>query len=287
MDPHEPYVAQERFQRIFANADEPVITTLPVPRPKRLPFDALPPSAFTEADRRARIAGYDACIRQNDEAVGALVDALRAKGLWENTVLILVADHGEEFFEHGGWGHSHSLYEETIRVPLIIRLPKNAHEGQVVADNVMLVDVLATIAGLTGSTPPEGIRGRDLLAKLIENEDAGEGKRYEAFAERFGELGTLRAVIADRWKQIRARRDDEERQLLFDLNVDPHERRNLVDGMRHEGTAAEAEIEALEVAESLDAIATARLGEEGEVSGQTELDEAVRRQLQELGYIDE
>jgi arylsulfatase A-like enzyme len=287
MDPHEPYVAQERFQRMFASADEPVITTLPAPLPMRLPFDALPASAVAEGDRRSRIAGYDACIRQNDHAVGVLVDALRENGLWENTVLILVADHGEEFFEHGGWGHSHSLYEEVIRVPLIIRLPGNAYAGQVVIDNAMLVDVMATIAGLTGTTPPEGIQGRDLLTQPVETEGTNEGDGGEAFAELFGQPGTLRAVIANRWKQIRARRDDDERRLLFDLDADPSERRNLVDGTSAGMTAAGTEFEALAVADSLDVVAAIRLGdgEEGEASNQTELDDAVRRQLEELGYI--
>ncbi len=88
---------------------------------------------------------YDASVRLADARFGRVLAALKRRGLWDNTLLVLVSDHGEEMGEHGGWMHDQSLYEELIHVPLILRLPYDANAGRRVPEIVSLADVGPTI----------------------------------------------------------------------------------------------------------------------------------------------
>ncbi len=88
---------------------------------------------------------YDARVFEADRRVGSIIDALRQRGLWDNTLFILVADHGEEMGEHGGWLHDHSVYQELLHVPLIVRFPHGRGGGTHIETPVSLVDVVPTI----------------------------------------------------------------------------------------------------------------------------------------------
>jgi arylsulfatase A-like enzyme len=107
---------------------------------------------------------YDGEILWTDVHLGRLFDLLREHGVWDDTVIILTADHGEEFFDHGHKGHKHNLYDETVHVPLIIkfdqgRLEAPKRDGRLVSH----VDLLPTILDLTGSPPPSEGQGYSLL----------------------------------------------------------------------------------------------------------------------------
>jgi arylsulfatase A-like enzyme len=97
-----------------------------------------------------------------DRAVGELVEALRASGRLDDAIVVLVGIHGEEIFEHGGAGHGRNLYEESIRVPLIIRAPKLLAPGKVTAP-VDLLDLAPTLADLVGAPAPDGWQGESLV----------------------------------------------------------------------------------------------------------------------------
>lgn len=127
---------------------------------------------------------YYATIRQVDDCVKGIMAVLRKQDLYDNTVIIILSDHGEEFFEHGGFGHGESYYEEMMRVPLIMVLPEDFNcSGLVVEDRVCLLDILPTILDLTG-LPELGfcegmsilpaIRGQSLPERVLyfEAEDA-------------------------------------------------------------------------------------------------------------------
>jgi arylsulfatase A-like enzyme len=273
MDPHEPYLSREPFAGTFSTPGVEPIHVLPSPVPDLLPFDALPPEGRTPEEIVGRVDAYDACILQNDSAVGELVAELERRGLWRDSVFVLVADHGEEFLDHGGWGHGQSVYQEQIHVPLILRLPGGKHGGAVVEEGVMLVDVFLTLARLARIEPPDGTEGIDLLARI----GAPDAQPRPAFAESFVGTSSQRAVVRERWKWIRARREDREAELLFDLTVDPGEEVDLMTSAPTPGV--------YQMAADLAGVAEQTLST-GARSRTTELEEGVRRQLEELGYVE-
>jgi arylsulfatase A-like enzyme len=122
------------------------------------------------------VALYDGEIRFTDEWIGRLLDRLAALGLAEDTIVVVTADHGDEFLEHGRLGHIKTLFEELLRIPLIVRYPRRVPPGQRFAEPVRLEDVAPTILGLAGvasppdfglETGPPGARGVDLSPWLV------------------------------------------------------------------------------------------------------------------------
>jgi arylsulfatase A-like enzyme len=99
-----------------------------------------------ENDRRNIIALYDGEIRYTDERlIGPLMETLKQLEIYDESLIVFTSDHGEEFFEHGGWGHGQSLYNESLKVPLIVKFPDSRHKGVRFPGWVSLVDVMPTI----------------------------------------------------------------------------------------------------------------------------------------------
>jgi len=112
---------------------------------------------------------YAAAVREADGHLGAVIADLKRRKLWDQTLFIVLADHGEEFGEHGLWFHEQSVYDAVLRVPLLIHFPRGQFAGRRVADVVSLVDVLPTIGEVLGV--PEfcaGCRGVSLVPLLTE-----------------------------------------------------------------------------------------------------------------------
>ena len=105
---------------------------------------------------------YDEEIAHVDLHIGRLLAKLREAGLYDRTIIVFVADHGEEFKEHGGLEHK-TLYEEIVRVPLLIKAPSLGHRKA--SHLAQQIDVLPTILGLLGVAPPDGLQGTDLFAE--------------------------------------------------------------------------------------------------------------------------
>lgn len=121
---------------------------------------------LSEADRQRVSDLYDAGIAYTDAKLGDFFEALKARGLWENTLVAVFSDHGEELWDHGGWGHGVTLYEEELHVPLIIKLPgKEPAAGRVDA-LVSLMDLYPTVAEVLGSSPSVKQQGRNLMRLL-------------------------------------------------------------------------------------------------------------------------
>ena len=113
------------------------------------------------------ISTYDAELRSVDEAFGRLVEFLRDEGLYDNAIIVLTSDHGEEFGEHGfvGW-HSHTLYDELLRVPLILKLPGSDHAGAAIDFQVRGIDIAPTLLARLGLDVPASFEGTSLLGAL-------------------------------------------------------------------------------------------------------------------------
>lgn len=187
-------------------------------------------------DLQHLIALYDGEIRYTDEHVGKVLDRLRALGVLDDTIVVVTSDHGDEFFEHGTKGHAKSLYDEIVRVPLVLRFPRRVLPGRRHAEQVRLMDVAPTILGLAGvpapadfGTPqmPEPYRSVDLTPWLAGDRPAETFPRLPAFSESTAFLGPKWSLRSDGFKLMRfpSRRQD---GALFDLRADPGEKRNLL-----------------------------------------------------------
>jgi arylsulfatase A-like enzyme len=106
---------------------------------------------------------YDGDVRAADEGFGRLLDDLAALGLLERTVVVLTADHGEEFRDHDGLGHGQTLHREVLHVPLVVRLPGGARGGERIARTVQHVDIAPTVLDLAGIDRSDDLEGRSLL----------------------------------------------------------------------------------------------------------------------------
>ena len=131
-----------------------------------------PPS---ERDQRRIEALYDNEIAFNDEHFGRVIEQLKALGIYDETMIIVTGDHGDEFWEHGSCGHGHSLHQELVRVPLIVRYPGVFPAGKVVESGADGVDLLPTLGRLIGHPMPESVQGMDLLPYV-----GAEGAVYPA-----------------------------------------------------------------------------------------------------------
>lgn len=131
------------------------------------------------------LALYDGEIRYADDHIGILLAKLRNLRLDDKTIVIIVSDHGDEFFEHGNKGHHRTLYDEVLRIPMIIRLPNRAHAGTVVEDQVTLVDLMPTMLDLVGVTPPARMDGLS-LAPVMAGRRSGRSAIYSAFLDKRG-----------------------------------------------------------------------------------------------------
>jgi arylsulfatase A-like enzyme len=128
------------------------------------------------------ISQYDGEIAMADAGIGRLLAALRSRGLGDGTVVILVADHGEEFAERGGYDHGHTLYQEILHVPLMMSGP-GIPAGGIRTDVVGQFDIVPTILALTGVEAPPLLNGIDLFEahlhdRVIPSGQTREGLRY-------------------------------------------------------------------------------------------------------------
>ena len=163
---------------------------------------------------------YDGEVAAADAAVGALLDFLRERGLYDRAIVIVTSDHGEGLMDHGEEQHSILLYREAIQVPLFLKLPGQLRAGETVRDPVQLADIAPTVAELVGLVPPAAASARSLLRPRT-------GADRELYAETFYprlHLGwsELRSIVDGRLHYI-----DGPRPELYDLSVDPGETRDL------------------------------------------------------------
>jgi len=158
---------------------------------------------------------YDSEVGFTDHYIGQLLDYLRQKGLFDDALIVFTADHGEEFLDHGGWKHAHSLYEEVIHVPLLFKLPQS-RTGRVEDRQVGLIDVFPTITEILGVEVEHPISGASLFSAAEERPVFSETSRNN----------NLQAVIYKGHKAIVDLNDDDKWR-LYDLSTDPAEKHDL------------------------------------------------------------
>ncbi len=172
---------------------------------------------------------YDAEIAYMDDRLGEFVAELKDREIYDDALLWFVSDHGEEFLDHGRGGHGTQLFDETVVVPLMVRLPGGRLGGTVIDTPVSIIDVVPTVLAMLGEEPPEELEGRDLLP--IAEGDATPRPFFFDLNLISGPEQTLhvsRGVFYERFKYVEESLP-EPRRLFFDLATDPGEQRNLVD----------------------------------------------------------
>ena len=190
-----------------------------------------PPPEF-----RARTATpYDGEIAYADAQLARLFDALRSRGLMARTVVVVAGDHGEGLGDHGERTHGMLLYDSTLRVPLIIAAP-----GQSAAtrdEAVSLADLAPTLLHAAGITPPEAMKGQDLLATVRRQPDLYSETEYPHVAG----WSPLPALTDGRWMTIRAGAATE----VYDLHADPRQEHDVSASLATVASAMAARAEAI------------------------------------------
>jgi len=167
------------------------------------------------------IALYDSEISYVDYHIGHLIYKLE---LDKSSLIIITSDHGEEFLDHGSLGHSHTLYQELIRVPLIIKLPFNFKDyvNKVVDESVSIIDIMPTILGLLGITAPSEIKGKNLLEK----KKLLQGQKHNCLFSELSKRKILKTILRKNWKYVYNYWT--QKAELYNITKDHKELKNLI-----------------------------------------------------------
>ena len=253
MDPHDPYMVHPFNGEGYARVAHPN-----------------PPP-----DMAARLEEvYAGEVEYLDRHLGALFDDLKRRGLYDQTVIVLTADHGEEFHEHGGWWHGTTLYDEQTNVPLIVKPAVGGARGRSVDDLVTSLDIAPTVLVAAGLPVLPAMQGHALPldAKPVPARDA-------VFSEEDFEGNILQALRSREWKLVTANAGNP-RGLpetgLYDLGADPKELRNAAAG-------AGGRVDELRAALGR---AYNQARSQAGATSQTNIDGVTRDRLKALGYLD-
>ena len=224
---------------------------------------------------------YERAIQYTDAQIGKLLDYIKQSKFAENTIVILVSDHGEEFLDHDDWGHKETnLHDEILKVPLIIHLPHHP-DAKIVNRQVRTLDIMPTILDFCDCPYPESLQGTSLMPLWTDNE--AKYKVEVAISERWrrrrnnGDILHIVSVRTDSFKYIWDSRQPEQPQ-LFDLQNDPDEQCNTYEQFP-------------EKAKELHAHVAGRLQASKEtmpnrISAEPKLEQAVADRIRALGYLE-
>jgi tetratricopeptide (TPR) repeat protein len=202
-----------------ANASQPFFFFFHIYEP-HAPYS--PPEPF-----RSQYASqpYDGEIAAADAIVGALIDKLKASGVYDRALIVLLSDHGEGLWDHGEDQHGILLYREALQVPLLVKLPQSARKGTSVAQPVPLTSVFGTITGGDASLLNDTLPDKPIYAETL----------YPRIHLGWSELRTL---IGAKHHYISGPRPE-----LYDIVADPAEKRDLIATERRAASAMRAELE--------------------------------------------
>jgi arylsulfatase A-like enzyme len=232
---------------------------------------------------------YDAEILYTDGQLGRFLDELASTGLYDRSLIVVVGDHGEAFHEHGLWQHTLTLYEEMIRIPLIVKWPQTSPTGET-AVPVSQVDIFSTILEAAGVPPPPN-QGTSLL-ELSDEETSPGGERHlvsEAGWKSGDRMVRKIAVRARDHKYIVVMEDEAgkgwppskvSREELYDLERDPTEQQDLA-----QGSSANLGFFRQLLRAYLDEAKTRH--QKSQPGREIVLDEETRERMRSLGYLDQ
>jgi arylsulfatase A-like enzyme len=284
MDAHIPYNVPPELRKKFPV--ETISTDGKAPAIHPCVPQRAPRFAAELDDARAQ---YDAEIHYIDTHLGRLLETLKELGWSDSTLFILTADHGEEFGDHGETKHKATLYEEVLRVPLVVSWPGSIAPGQRIATPVTLLDILPTVLEATGQKVPDRLQGLSLLPFL--RRPGGGAPRAIPSRELFADLGPLglewempfhRKAIrsGDRKLIVTYAKEGGVTKELYDLAADPRERCNVYAERQADPAVGRMEERLGQFIRQGVEYRAANASEEG-----FEASEELLQQLRSLGYI--
>lgn len=248
-------------------------------------------TSIGEADRVTLDRLYNDGIRYLDKHLARLLAILEKRGLLQKTIIVVMADHGEEILDHGLISHGHTLYDELVHVPLIMFFPKKGgvYQPQRIKIPVQLLDVGPTILDFLGIPIPPSHRGRNLTpilhrAKKYESEKESWESRDRFFETRYRYWRQppfndhLAGICKGEWKFILNHTNGQEK--LFHLASDPQETKNLIKERPHIAAELRDLLHAWEKKEKSSKFEKKSLHSTKEVSDQ------IMHRLRDLGYLD-
>ena len=242
--PHQPWVGPATF------FEQHPVDKIQLPKTPLDDTEDIPDPAFriakddashTDRQKKQAIAAYHAMVTMTDSYVGQLLDALEVLELDDSTIVVFTSDHGFHLNEHGGLWRKSTQFEETTRVPLIVRLPNGRNAGQVAAGFVELVDLYPTLVDLAGlPSPAHALEGTSFKPLL---EDPGRDWKSAAFSEFRREGYHGRTIREKRYRYTEwtpmPGTDGETMRELYDLENDPFEYTNLASNEDYATVVAE------------------------------------------------
>lgn len=304
-DPHSPYEPYAPYDRLWVDPevrtehvrqrDEATrLITDEFMKARQMPSRIETEKAGFDPDEYIGVetAWYDASIRAMDVELARLVERLRVGGLEQETLIVLLSDHGTEFYEHGAMFHGHSLYGELTDVPLIVSWPGRIASGRTIEEIVQTIDVVPTLLELAGLAPPAGIQGQSLAPFLQPAAQPGATgawpgwRRRPAISEHVPSTSNAppprnracQALMDGQWKLIENRTPGLPTHELYDWRRDPLNRTDLA--------AAHPDV-VLRMAASLDAwrrrAEAEKLAPDSAAEGRLSTEEL--QQLRSLGYL--
>jgi arylsulfatase A-like enzyme len=271
MEPHAPYDPSRPFGEVPSQDRLRLEETLRAWRPS----DRTGPLVLGPAEQKLLWALYDGEVQDADRLVGQVWDQIVAQGLADRTLLVIIADHGDEFADHGDYGHGQSVYQELVHVPLIFVGPQVAQPGRTIDTPVPMLDLLPTLVDVAGAPLPDLVRGQSLLPVLAGGEPPERVFYSQNRANRT--LYEQDALYQGRTKLIYAARSD--RAELYDLRADPTEQHDLSTADPQRAAALRKELRAWQVAaiNTWSTLPTSGLPSE-------EIDQAIQDALRRIGY---
>ncbi len=240
IDPHSPYEPPFSFLKRFGGDENFIVNDWNV--------DSL--SLYEGTERDELLARYDGELSYLDFHIGRLVKAMKRSGIYDNTVIVYTSDHGEAFWDHGRVGHGDTLYDELLRIPLIMKTPKLFRFPELSIPPgrrefpVGQIDIMPTILDLLGISIPKAVQGISLLTPVFGK--TGETDRLIFSEDILLQLGpyNIRSVRDGKWKFILNQKFPEGsmQRELFNLEKDPHERVNLLDEEKETAKRLEREL---------------------------------------------
>ena len=279
LDPHWPYLPPKEFLERFG------------PRPRDISdlqdliARAEPPPSETETNEIIRL--YDGEIAFTDQELGRFFEELKSLGLYEDSLIIVTADHGEAFYEHGHWQHSQTLYDEVVRIPMIVKWAGDGLTGRIEAQ-VSQADVFPSILQAAGIEPPateassllqlaDGERRsseeRTAVSEVTWRSPNETSMKLSFRTERAKFVATLAGPVGDDLGVSEIRNEE-----LYNLVEDPQERNNLATERGEELAPFRNRMRSF--LDSARVLRSTRKGQE------VELDEELLERLRALGYVD-
>ncbi|MET0344614.1 MAG: sulfatase [Polyangiales bacterium] len=218
IDPHVPYDPPEQFLSLYKKGEysgqvRPRKTPEQLADAKRNP----PKVTFTPEDKQNLQDLYDGDVSYHDHYMGLFIERLKKLGLYDDTVFVVTADHGEEFDEHGSWGHGHSVYQELLWIPYVVRLPGVVPAGARLKQATSSMTIFPTVLEAAGVALPSTLEEQSVLGWVRGGPPPVMPVAFSDF------LDDRRVIRAGRWKLILRGLNE----TFFDLESDPTEQKEL------------------------------------------------------------